>query len=178
MCRSEPQIPLASIWTTASWGDSSRGSGRSSTATFSGDWKVTALIYRQRDRFAGIFAAFPSRSVIPEEAFPGLPPQSPGQHESPQGRRCPVALLPELVVETVEHRHHVVEPDLVRPGQRTPGVIQAVDHAGVDVLGGSDPFTERKRALVDHLADDPAQDQAGRVAHPDGVLAEGGEEPL
>src|SRR5450759_4404402 len=42
MCRSEPHTPVASIRTTASSGSSSSGSGRSSTLTTPGAWKVTA----------------------------------------------------------------------------------------------------------------------------------------
>src|ERR1043166_7406541 len=44
MWRSEPQTPVASTRTTASSGASSSGSGRSSTATSPGAWKVTARI--------------------------------------------------------------------------------------------------------------------------------------
>src|ERR671934_1153154 len=42
MCRSEPQIPVASTLTTASSGAAGSGSGRSSTRTSPGSWKVTA----------------------------------------------------------------------------------------------------------------------------------------
>src|SRR5438128_8360217 len=42
MCRSEPQIPLASTLTIASPEAPSWGSGTSSTLTSSGPWKVTA----------------------------------------------------------------------------------------------------------------------------------------
>src|SRR5919108_2384810 len=44
MCRSEPQTPVASTRTTASSRARSRGSGRSSTRTSPGAWKVTACM--------------------------------------------------------------------------------------------------------------------------------------
>ena len=44
--------------------------------------------------------------------------------------------------------------------------------------GAADALAERERRLVDELADDPAEHQAGRVADPGGVLAERGEEAL
>src|SRR3954453_10769159 len=48
MWRSEPQTPVASTRTTASSGASSSGSGRSSSLTSPGAWKVTACIRRRR----------------------------------------------------------------------------------------------------------------------------------
>src|SRR5580704_15496607 len=44
MCRSEPHTPVASMRTIASSRSSSSGSGRSSTLTTPGAWKVTARI--------------------------------------------------------------------------------------------------------------------------------------
>src|SRR5581483_8747116 len=52
MCRSEPHTPVASIRTIASSGSIRSGSGRSSTLTTPGSWKVTARIAR---------AAYPTR---------------------------------------------------------------------------------------------------------------------
>src|SRR5579864_4111578 len=72
----------------------------------------------------------------------------------------------------------MVEPDLVRPGEGTPRVVEPVDHPGIDVLRRADALAQRERALVDRLADDPAKDQAGDVANPLGELAERGEELL
>src|SRR3954470_18445511 len=46
MCRSDPQMPVASTRTTASSRASSSGSGRSSTRTSPGAWKVTACMRR------------------------------------------------------------------------------------------------------------------------------------
>ena len=72
----------------------------------------------------------------------------------------------------------MVEADLVGPRERAARVVEAVDHAGVDVLGAADALAERERGLVDELADDPAEHQARGVADPRGVLAERGEEAL
>src|SRR5690242_5094859 len=44
MCRSEPQMPLASTWISASPAAGGPGSGFSSTLTRLGAWKVTARI--------------------------------------------------------------------------------------------------------------------------------------
>ena len=57
-------------------------------------------------------------------------------------------------------------------------MAQPEHHAGVDVARRADAFAERERGLVDHLADDSPEHQAGRVADPRHVLAERGEEPL
>ena len=57
-------------------------------------------------------------------------------------------------------------------------MVEAEDHAGVDVLGGADALAEREARLVDELADDPAEHEAGRVADPLDVAAERGEERL
>src|SRR5919108_3219249 len=50
MCRSEPQIPLASTRTIASSGASNSGSATSSTRTSPGAWKVTARMPRAYER--------------------------------------------------------------------------------------------------------------------------------
>src|SRR5918997_5932424 len=54
MCRSDPHTPVASTRTIASVAASSSGSGRSSTRTSPGAWKVTARIdgepYRPRSK--------------------------------------------------------------------------------------------------------------------------------
>jgi len=73
---------------------------------------------------------------------------------------------------------HAVDPDRVRPLQRTARVVEPQDHSGVDVARGADAFCQRERRLVDHLAHDPSQHEARRVAHPRDVLAERGEEAL
>src|SRR5215208_102337 len=58
MCRSEPQTPVASTRTTASSRSISSGSGRSSTCTSPGAWKVTACITGQAIASARVTDAF------------------------------------------------------------------------------------------------------------------------
>src|SRR6266576_2472689 len=63
MWRSEPQIPVASTRTTASSGAVGSGSGRSSTRTSPGAWKVTALT-AQQDRVSDRMTAVPRAALI------------------------------------------------------------------------------------------------------------------
>src|ERR1700683_4504413 len=125
MCRSEPQMPLASIATIASSRATSSGSGFSSTRTSPGAWTVTALMFSPSCRVAAVV----------EESGAGLAAEPACQPELTERGRCAVALLASLFVQRVEHDQHVIEPDLVRPRQRAAGVVEAVDHAGVDVGG-------------------------------------------
>src|SRR5919108_4856364 len=90
MCRSEPQTPVASTRTMASSGASSRGSGRSSTRTSPGAWKVTARISRHTLRCAPMAASFyelDGARLLPTELTRG-PWDPDAQHAGP-----PAALL-------------------------------------------------------------------------------------
>src|SRR5512143_2136854 len=126
MCRSEPQMPLASTRTSASSGALRAGSGTSATATSPGAWKVTACMASGGLRVVVVV-------VVGEEALAGRPPDAAGQHEPAQQRRGAVALLAVLVPQRVQDAQHVVEPDLVAPREWPARVVQAVDHAGVEV---------------------------------------------
>ena len=92
MCRSEPQTPVASTRTTASSRSSSSGSGRSSTRTSPGAWKVTACIgaparYRVAAREPARSTCPTAGRLVPSELTRG--PWDPGaQHAGP-----PSALL-------------------------------------------------------------------------------------
>src|SRR3984957_14021197 len=168
MWRSEPQMPLASIATIASSRAASSGSGFSSTRTSPGARNVTALIRRPSCRVGVVF----------EESGAGLAAETAAEPERAERRGRSVALLAPLLVQRVENHQNVVEADLVRPREWAARVVEAVDHAGVDVGGRADALAERERALVDHLADHPAEHEAGRVTDPRGVLAEACEQPL
>src|SRR5688500_19564376 len=90
MWRSEPHTPVASTRTTASSRSSSSGSGRSSTCTSPGAWKVTACIRRHRIASPAVTDAFYTVDrdvVVPTELTRG--PWDPNaQHAGP-----PSALL-------------------------------------------------------------------------------------
>src|ERR1700727_836250 len=116
--------------------------------------------------------------LVDEEALAGLLADPTGHDERPEQRRRAVALLAPLLVEAVEYGQDVVEADLLRPLEDPARVVQTVDHARVDVGGAADALGHRERRLVDDLADDPAEHEPGRLVDPDGVLAEGGENPL
>src|SRR4051794_25433867 len=155
MCRSEPQIPLASIRTIASVRASSSGDGRSSTRTSPGAWNVTALIVFMMSRLP---TGRPVGSlVVGEEAGARVPAELPGPDPLQQGWRRAVALLAALVDEREQHGENVVEPDCVRPAENPARVVEAVHHAGVNVLHAADALAERERGLVYDLADDPPE---------------------
>src|SRR4051794_5213881 len=116
--------------------------------------------------------------MMVEEPLAGMAAELPGEDHPAQQRRRPVALLAQLIAQPVEHGEDVVEADRIGPGERPARVVEAVDHPGVDVLGAADALGERERRLVDDLADDAAEDEAGAVLYPGGVLAERREEPL
>src|ERR1700685_2842830 len=153
MWRSEPQIPLASIATIASSRAISSGSGFSSTRTSPGAWKVTALMLSPSCRVLGVF----------EEARARVAAEASGQPQLAKDGGGTVPLLTSLLVQGGEHHQHVVEPDLARPRQRPPGVVEAVDHARVDVGRRPDSLPERECALVDHLAEHPSEHETGGV---------------
>src|SRR5215211_6732183 len=102
MCRSEPQTPVASTRTTASSAASRSGSGRSSTRTSPGAWKVTACMGAQE-----------ATGVAPALALTRLL----GEHEAHLIALDPGVQL--LVAEEVgglgveEHVHAVLVDDLV-----------------------------------------------------------------
>ena len=134
-------------------------------APLRGAWKVTALII-------GLIQA---RSV--KKPSPVWSPSRPDSASAAAPARRGSA--PRRVRRTgLEHGEHVIEADLVGPAEEPARVVEAVDHAGVDVRRAADALAERERGLVDHLADDPAEDEPRRVVDPDGVLAERREEPL
>ena len=66
----------------------------------------------------------------------------------------------------------MLDADRVRPREGAAGVVHAERHTGVDVLRAAHPFAQRKRALVDHLADDPWEHPDGGGLHARGVQAE------
>src|SRR5947209_1074217 len=176
MCRSEPQIPLASIRTIASVRDSSSGDGRSSTRTSPGAWNVTALIVFMMSRLP---TGRPAGSlVVGEEAGARVPAELPGPDPLQQGWGGAIALLSTLVDEREQHGEDVVEPDLVRPAENPARVVEAVHHAGVNVVSVSNPLAEGERGLVYDLADDPPEHEAWRVGDPFGALAQRSEEAL
>jgi hypothetical protein len=72
----------------------------------------------------------------------------------------------------------VIQADDIGPVQRPVRVVEAEQHAGVDVVGAAHPLAQRERRLVDQLADDAAQHQARCVDDPLNVLAQRGEEHL
>ena len=75
----------------------------------------------------------PVALLVGEESLSGLAPEPTGQHQAPQLRRGPVALLPSLDDEPVEHLEHVIEPNSVGPRERTAWMVEAENHAGIDV---------------------------------------------
>src|SRR2546423_9542444 len=151
MWRSEPQMPDASTFTTASSEASGSGSGRSSSATLPGSWKVTACIAPT------LWSGRRGRECA-----------------SPEQRRHAVALL----AQRVEYRDHVLRSDRAPPLDRPARVVQPERHARVDVVRRPDPLADRERRLVHQLGGDPAQYEPGRVGDPLAVEAECVEEPL
>ena len=113
-----------------------------------------------------------------EEPCSGLAAEATPPREAAQDGRCSVALLASFERQRVEHRQHVVEADLVGPGEDAPRITEAMDHPGVDVLGARKPLAEGERRLVDDLANDPAEDEPRRVVDPQRVFAECLEEVL
>src|SRR4249919_3255506 len=93
-----------------------------------------------------------------------------------QVRAGAVARVVLLLVDGVEHGEHVVEADRVGPVQGPVRMVEAEEHARVDVLGGAHALAQREGRLVDELAHDPREHQARSVRHPFGVLAQRGEE--
>src|SRR5450755_3909171 len=67
--------------------------------------------------------------VVAKETLAGLASQPSRPGQSAQDRRGPVALLAALQRKGVERRQHVVEADLVGPGEDPPRIVEAVDHA-------------------------------------------------
>src|ERR687895_756921 len=135
MWRSDPQMPEASTATTASSGAIGSGSGRSSTSTRPGSWKVTASTR----------VALRARRPPAEE------------------RRGTVAFLAPLRPQPVDRRQHVLEPDDLAPGDGAARMVQPQREAGVHVLGRADALADGERRLVHQLADDPPQHQARGV---------------
>ena len=66
----------------------------------------------------------------------------------------------------------MVEADSVGPAEDAVRVVEAADHADVDVLGASDALAEGESGLVDQLADDAPEHEAGGVSDPGHMLAE------
>src|SRR5436305_12716232 len=148
MCRSEPQTPPASTVITASSGAIGSGSGRSSSSTRPGSWKVTASI---------------GTSLYGSAAQ--------------QGRR-PVTRVVQLGEQPVDGGKGVLEADRAAPLDRPARVVQAERQAGVDIIGGADSLADRERRLVHELADHPAEHEARRIRHPLGVEPAAAEEAL
>src|SRR4051812_32455432 len=110
--------------------------------------------------------------VVDEEALAHGAADAALRDQVPQQWRGAVALLAQLLVQSVERRQHVVEFDLVAPLERPARPVVAPAHCDVHVLGRSDSLRNRERGLVDELADDPAQHEAGRIPNSLDVLAE------
>src|SRR5262249_43562176 len=98
--------------------------------------------------------------------------------EPAQQRRGAVALLAELGAQAVEDGQHVRRADRLEPRERPARVVEAEHHAVVDVLRRPDALGHGEARLVDELADDPPEDEPGRVLHPRDVAAEAREERL
>src|SRR5436305_3266869 len=148
MCRSEPQTPLASTLITASSGAIGAGSGRSSSSTRPGSWKVTASI---------------GTSLYGSAAQ--------------QGRR-PVTRVVQLGEQPVDGGKDVLEADRAAPLDRPARVIQPEREPRVDVVRGADSLADRERRLVHQLAHDSPEHETRRIRHPLGVEPTAAEDAL
>ena len=70
---------------------------------------------------------------------------------------------------------HAGRADRLGPLERPARPVEAEPHRDVDVLGRGDALADGEVGLVDDLAEDPSEDQPGRVADPLDVLAHGAE---
>src|SRR5215210_4057830 len=153
MWRSEPHTPVASTRTTASSRSISSGSGRSSTCTSPGAWKVTACMGRQAiawPHVTGAFYSLDGERLVPSELTRG--PWDPhAQHAGP-----PSALLGRAI-ELCEPREGMrvgrVTVEILAPVPIAPLTVSArVVRPGRSVelleasLAGADGEVMRARA--------------------------------
>src|SRR5262245_24676225 len=80
-----------------------------------------------------------SALAVVVEAAAGLAPEQPGLDHAREHRWRGVERLLELLVEALGDSLRRVEPDQVGEVQRTHGVVAALDHADVDVVGRGEP---------------------------------------
>src|SRR4051794_15544012 len=136
MCRSEPQTPVASTRTTASSRSISSGSGRSSSWTSPGAWKVTACMGPARYRVAAVPGAFyepKDGGFVPSELTRG--PWDPNaQHAGP-----PSALIGRAL-ELCEPREGS------ELGRLTFEILKPVPLAPLTVEAGGRPPPRRRGA--------------------------------
>src|SRR5689334_12539985 len=113
MCRSEPQTPVASMRTIASRRSSSSGSGRSSTATSPGAWKVTA-------RMPAAAYRPPARELAPP---PDWLAAATGQHHAHDRLADALALQLRFGGERLRHEPGEQRVHAPCPGDRARSVV-------------------------------------------------------
>src|SRR3954462_10234103 len=125
MCRSEPQTPVASTLTTASSRSISSGSGRSSSWTSPGAWKVTACMGPARYRVAAVPGAFyepKDGGFVPSE-LTRVPWDPNAQHAGPPSALICRAL--ELCEPREEMRVGRIAIDILGPVPLAPLRVEA-----------------------------------------------------
>src|SRR2546421_4852392 len=148
-----------------------------SSITSRGKW----LVRSHSAAKGAIFSAANSRAssttsrcsvAVSIEPLPRFPSQLTRSHHLFQERRGTVLLFVEPVLKDLHDRQADVETDQVGERERADRMIHSQFHHLIDAFGRRDPFLDAEDRLVDHRHQHAIRDEAGRVLHLDGRLAE------